>query len=107
MGGSDQWAKHHFRHRIHQKKYRWKRYALTTPLLTNSDGSKFGKSEQGNIWLDPKMTSPYKFYQFWLNADDADLPKFFRFFHWWTREDIEQLESQYAEDPRMLKSFIG
>ena len=107
MGGSDQWGNITSGTEFIRRNIDGKAYALTTPLLTKSDGSKFGKSEQGNIWLDPKMTSPYKFYQFWLNADDADLPKFFRFFSLRTREDIEQLESQYAEDPRMLKKLLA
>ncbi|MDO8969068.1 MAG: tyrosine--tRNA ligase, partial [Saprospiraceae bacterium] len=71
-------------------------YAVTTPLLTKADGSKFGKSESGNIWLDPSMTSPYKFYQFWLNADDRDLPKFLRYFSLKDREEIENLEERQS-----------
>ncbi|MEL6124267.1 MAG: tyrosine--tRNA ligase, partial [Bacteroidota bacterium] len=77
MGGSDQWGNitsgtEFIRRNVTDSKA----YALTTPLLTKADGKKFGKSEEGNIWLDPEMTSPYKFYQFWINADDADLSKF-------------------------------
>lgn len=82
MGGSDQWGNivsgiDYIGRNISGSKA----YAITTPLLTKSDGKKFGKTEEGNVWLDPRMTSPYKFYQFWLNADDNDLPRLFRYFH--------------------------
>ncbi len=80
MGGSDQWGNITSGTEFIRRNLSEKAYAATTPLLTKSDGKKFGKSEQGNIWLDPKMTSPYQFYQFWINADDADLPTFFSYF---------------------------
>lgn len=94
MGGSDQWGNitsgtEFIRRNIPNGKA----YAITTPLLTKSDGRKFGKSEEGNIWLDPKLTSPYKFYQFWINADDADLPTFYRYFSFKSKEEIESLEA--------------
>ncbi|MDX1913493.1 MAG: tyrosine--tRNA ligase, partial [Saprospiraceae bacterium] len=93
MGGSDQFGNITSGVELARKIDETKLYALTTPLLTKADGSKFGKSEAGNIWLDPGLTSPYKFYQFWLNADDRDLPKFLRYFSLKNREEIESLES--------------
>jgi tyrosyl-tRNA synthetase len=80
MGGSDQFGNITAGVELARKIDESKVFAVTTPLLTKADGSKFGKSESGNIWLDPKLTTPYKFYQFWLNADDRDLPKFLRYF---------------------------
>lgn len=84
-------------------------FALTTPLLTKSDGSKFGKSEGGNIWLDPKMTSPYKFYQFWLNTADEDAHRLIRVFTLFDREKIEALEAEHAAAPhlRILQKAIA
>jgi len=106
MGGSDQWGNitsgTEF---IRRNVENGKAYAITTPLLTKADGKKFGKSEAGNIWLDPKLTSPYKFYQFWINADDADLPKFYRYFSFKGREEIESLEED--SDPRALKKMLA
>ncbi|HET8969695.1 MAG TPA: tyrosine--tRNA ligase [Candidatus Nanopelagicales bacterium] len=74
-------------------------HALTTPLVTKADGTKFGKTESGTIWLDPEMTSPYAFYQFWLNADDRDISGYLRVFSFRTREEIEELEKASAERP--------
>lgn len=84
-------------------------YALTTPLVTKADGTKFGKSEKGNIWLDPAMTSPYQFYQFWLNATDADCARLVRVFTLLSKKEIEELESQHAQAPhlRMLQRAIA
>ncbi len=106
MGGSDQWGNitsgtEFIRRNITDGKA----YAITSPLLTKADGKKFGKSEEGNIWLDPKLTSPYKFYQFWINADDADLKKYYRYFSFKSREEIETLESDLA--PRVLKKILA
>ena len=75
--------------------------------MTKSNGKKFGKSEEGNIWMDGEMTSPYKFYQFWINADDADIPKFTRYFTLHTKEEIEARESEFADDPRALKKLLA
>ncbi len=106
MGGSDQWGNitsgTEF---IRRNVQGGKAYAITTPLLTKSDGQKFGKSEEGNIWLDPNLTTPYKFYQFWINADDADLSKFFRYFSFRSREEIENME--HEKDPRTLKKILA
>ncbi len=96
MGGSDQYGNITSGVELARKIDETKVYAVTTPLLTKADGSKFGKSESGNIWLDPSMTSPYKFYQFWLNADDRDLPKFLRYFSLKDREEIENLEERQS-----------
>ncbi len=74
-------------------------FALTTPLVTKADGSKFGKSESGNVWLDPALTSPYQFYQFWLQATDADAPRLLRVFTLLSREEIERLEAEHAAAP--------
>lgn len=108
MGGSDQWGNitsgtEFIRRNIKDGDA----YALTTPLLTKADGKKFGKSEEGNIWLDAEMTSPYKFYQFWLNVDDRDLPKLYRYFSLLEKEAIEQLEQEHASNPNALKALLG
>jgi tyrosyl-tRNA synthetase len=107
MGGSDQWGNIIAGTEFIRRNLGQKAYAITTPLLTKSDGAKFGKSEKGNIWLDAKLTSPYKFYQFWINADDADLAKFLRYFSLKTKAEIEQLESDYADNPRELKKILA
>lgn len=96
MGGSDQFGNITAGVELARKIDEAKVYAVTTPLLTKADGSKFGKSESGNIWLDSKLTSPYKFYQFWLNADDRDLPKFLRYFSLKSQEEIENLEARQS-----------
>ncbi len=103
MGGSDQFGNITAGVELARKIDESKVYAVTTPLLTKADGSKFGKSESGNIWLDPKLTSPYKFYQFWLNADDRDLPKFLRYFSLKNQEEIENLEArQTAQEVKRI-----
>ncbi|MEL6942591.1 MAG: tyrosine--tRNA ligase [Bacteroidota bacterium] len=107
MGGSDQWGNITSGTEFIRRNLSEKAYAVTTPLLTKADGTKFGKSEQGNIWLDPNMTSPYRFYQFWLNADDRDLPKFMRYFSLKSKEEIEGLEAEYAENPQALKRILA
>ncbi|GAB2584560.1 tyrosine--tRNA ligase [Spirosoma areae] len=84
-------------------------FALTTPLVTKADGTKFGKSESGNVWLDPAMTSPYQFYQFWLNTADADCPRLIRVFTLLTHEEIDEVERQHNETPhlRLLQKAIA
>ena len=96
MGGSDQFGNITAGVELARKIDEAKVFAVTTPLLTKSDGAKFGKSESGNIWLDPVLTTPYKFYQFWLNADDRDLPKFLRYFSLKNREEIENIEARQS-----------
>ena len=107
MGGSDQWGNITSGTEFIRRNLGGKAYAVTTPLLTKSDGKKFGKSEEGNIWLDPKMTSPYKFYQFWINADDADIPAFTRYFTLKSKEEIEAREKELADNPRELKRLLA
>ncbi len=108
MGGSDQWGNITAGTEYIGKTIEGsKAYAVTTPLLTKSDGKKFGKTEEGNIWLDEKMTSPYKFYQFWINSDDADLQKLFRYFSLRNKNEIEQIELQFADRPAELKKQLA
>ena len=107
MGGSDQWGNITSGTEFIRRNADGKAYALTTPLLTKADGKKFGKSEQGNIWLDPKMTSPYKFFQFWINADDRDMPKFYRYFSLRSQDEIETLEKSLNENPNELKRVLA
>lgn len=107
MGGSDQWGNITSGTEFIRRNLGEKAYAITTPLLTKADGTKFGKSTAGNIWLDAKMTSPYKFYQFWINADDADIPKFTRYFTLHSKEEIEAREQEFASDPRELKRLLA
>jgi tyrosyl-tRNA synthetase len=107
MGGSDQWGNITSGTEFIRRNAGGKAYAVTTPLLTKADGSKFGKSEAGNIWLDPDMTSPYQFYQFWLNADDRDLGKFLRYFSLRSVGEIEALEREHADDPRLVKQALA
>ncbi|MCF0050935.1 tyrosine--tRNA ligase [Dyadobacter sp. LJ53] len=106
MGGSDQWGNittgtEIIRRKEGDEEGYFKAYALTTPLLTKSDGSKFGKSEGGNIWLDAEKTSPYEFYQFWLNQSDEDLPRYLRVFSFKNKEEIEALETSHAAEPHL------
>jgi len=107
MGGSDQWGNITSGTEFIRRNLGGKAFAITTPLLTKADGTKFGKSEEGNIWLDPVWTSPYKFYQFWINADDRDLPKFTRYFSLKTREEVEAAEKEYAANPQALKRQLA
>jgi tyrosyl-tRNA synthetase len=93
MGGSDQWGNITTGTEFIRRKDGGEAFALTAPLVTKADGSKFGKSEAGNVWLDPEFTSPYKFYQFWLNVSDDDLPKLLRVFTLFSEEKVKELES--------------
>lgn len=88
MGGSDQWGNITAGTEFVRRNLDGKAYAVTTPLLTKADGSKFGKSEAGNVWLDPEMTSPYEFYQFWLRSNDADIPTYLKYFSLRSKEEI-------------------
>lgn len=78
-----------------------KAYAMTCPLITKADGTKFGKSEGGNVWLDPEKTSPYKFYQYWINTSDADAERYIKIFTMLLKEEIEQLTAQHSEAPHL------
>lgn len=99
MGGSDQWGNITAGVEFIRRMLGEKAHALTTPLLTKPDGKKYGKSEGGNVWLDPEMTSPYQFYQFWLNSDDAMLDRLFKTFSLKSKEEIESILATHAEDP--------
>ncbi|MCW5909212.1 MAG: tyrosine--tRNA ligase [Chitinophagales bacterium] len=101
MGGSDQWGNITAGNELIHKKLRGEAYALTVPLVTKSDGTKFGKTESGNVWLDAKKTSVYKFYQFWLNVSDEDISKLMRYFSLKNREEIEALEKQHSAAPHL------
>ncbi len=107
MGGSDQWGNITSGTEFIRRNSGGKAYAVTTPLLTKADGSKFGKSAEGNIWLDAELTSPYKFYQYWINSDDADLAKFLRYFSFKSKDEILSLEEEHSEDPRPLKKIFA
>lgn len=107
MGGSDQWGNITAGTEFVRRNLGGKAHALTTPLLTKADGTKFGKSAEGNIWLDPQLTTPYKFYQFWINADDADLAKLWRYFTLRSRTEVEALEATHRDDPRELKRLLA
>ena len=99
LGGSDQWGNITTGTELIRRKLGGEAYALTCPLITKADGGKFGKTESGNVWLDPKRTSPYKFYQFWLNVSDTDAEKYIKIFTILNREEIEGLVAQQAENP--------
>jgi tyrosyl-tRNA synthetase len=101
MGGSDQWGNITTGTELIRRIGNGKGYALTCPLITKSDGSKFGKSESGNIWLDSNRTSPYKFYQYWLNSSDEDAEKYIKIFTFLDRETIQKLISQHTEAPHI------
>lgn len=107
MGGSDQWGNITGGCELIKKRLRTEAFALTTDLLTKSDGGKFGKSEEGNIWLDPNLTSPYKFYQFWLNVEDSQVGKLLRIFTFLSREEIESLEKEHSDNPNALKRVLA
>lgn len=99
LGGSDQWGNITTGTELIRRKLGGEAYALTCPLITKADGGKFGKTESGNIWLDPRYTSPYKFYQFWLNVSDADAEKYLKIFTSLPKEEIEALVEEHAKDP--------
>lgn len=101
MGGSDQWGNITTGTELIRRKVGGEAYALTCPLITKADGGKFGKTEKGNIWLDPEKTSPYTFYQFWLNCSDADSKRYIRIFTDFTKEEIETMEKEHDEAPHL------
>jgi len=107
MGGSDQWGNITAGTEFIRRNVGGKAYAATTPLLTKADGQKFGKSETGNIWLDPEMTNAYQFYQFWLNSNDADVPKLLRYFSYKTKEEVEALDQLLQTDPNEVKRTLA
>lgn len=99
MGGSDQWGNITTGTELIRKMDSGEAYAITAPLLKKADGSKFGKSEGGNVWIDKAKTSPYKFYQYWLNASDEDAPNLLRVFTLKTKQEIEALENEHSSAP--------
>ena len=101
MGGSDQWGNMLTGTELIRRKDQGEAFALTTQLIKKADGSKFGKSEGGNIWLDPAKTSPYQFYQFWLNASDEDAKSYIRIFTLLDQEEIETLETEHNAAPHL------
>ncbi|MES2431646.1 MAG: tyrosine--tRNA ligase [Bacteroidota bacterium] len=109
MGGSDQWGNIVTGTELIRKKNGGEAFAFTCPLMTKADGGKFGKTEKGNIWLDPKRTSPYQFYQFWLNAADADAEKFLKIFTFLTKEQIQALVNEHTgnEHKRILQKKLA
>lgn len=107
MGGSDQWGNITSGTEVIRRNLSQKAFALTTPLLTKADGTKFGKSLSGNIWLDPAMTSPYQFYQFWINSDDRDIEKFMKYFSLKSHEEIEENIRLADTNPRESKRRLA
>ena len=109
MGGSDQWGNITTGTELIRRKAQGKAYAITVPLVTKADGTKFGKTEGGNVWLDANRTSPYKFYQYWLNASDEDAEKYIKIFTFLDKEAIEALIKEHRETPhlRLLQKKIG
>ena len=103
MGGSDQWGNITTGTEFIRRKADGNAFALTTPLVTKADGTKFGKSEAGNVWLDPELTSPYQFYQFWLNVADEDCARLIRVFTLISPAEVEQLEADHAAAPHQRK----
>lgn len=101
MGGADQWGNITTGTELIRRKSGGKAYALTCPLITKADGGKFGKTESGNIWLDPEKTTPYAFYQFWLNTSDADAEKYIKIFTLFGKEEIASLVARHQEAPHM------
>ena len=101
MGGSDQWGNIPTGTELIRRKNGGDAFALTCPLITKADGGKFGKTESGNVWLDPRYTSPYKFYQFWLNVSDDDAAKYIKIFTFISREEIESLIAEHAAAPHL------
>lgn len=101
MGGSDQWGNITTGTELIRRMEGGEAYALTCPLITKADGTKFGKTEGGNVWLDPEKTSPYKFYQFWLNCSDEDTSRYIRIFTLLPKQEIERLEEEHNAAPHL------
>jgi len=101
MGGSDQWGNIVTGTELIRRKDGGEAFALTCPLVTRTDGGKFGKSEKGNVWLDPAKTSPYAFYQFWLNVSDEDAVKYIKLFTLHEKAEVEDLVAEHSNAPHM------
>ena len=109
MGGADQWGNIVTGTELIRRKASGEAFAITTPLLTKADGGKFGKTESGNVWLDPEKTSPYKFYQFWLNCSDEDAVKYTRIFTFYSQAETELMIKEHLESPhfRLLQKTLA
>ncbi len=109
LGGSDQWGNIVTGTELIRRKSSAEAFAVTTPLIKKADGTKFGKTEGGNVWLDKEKTSPYKFYQYWLNASDEDTSNYIRIFTLLTKEEIEKLEKEHNDAPhvRVLQKALA
>lgn len=109
MGGSDQWGNIVTGTELIRRKAGGEAFALTCPLITKSDGTKFGKTESGNVWLDPEKTTPYQFYQFWLNVSDEDAGKYIKIFTVLPHKEIEQIISEHSKAPheRLLQKKLA
>jgi tyrosyl-tRNA synthetase len=109
MGGSDQWGNITTGTELIRRKVSGEAYALTVPLITKADGTKFGKTEQGNVWLDPERTTPYQFYQFWLNASDEDAERYIKIFTALPKEEIDSLVTEHKTAPhaRVLQKKLA
>ncbi len=109
LGGSDQWGNIVTGTELIRRKVQGEAYAITTPLLKKADGTKFGKTEGGNVWLDPEKTSPYKFYQYWLNASDEDAENYIRIFTLMSKEEISALVEEHRKSPhlRLLQKTLA
>ena len=109
LGGADQWGNITTGTELIRRTCGGEAYALTCPLITKADGGKFGKTEKGNIWLDPERTSPYQFYQFWLNVSDADAEKYIKIFTMLDRETVEAAIEEHRQDPgrRTLQQLLA
>ena len=101
LGGSDQWGNITTGTELIRRKLDKEAYAITCPLITKADGTKFGKTESGNVWLDPRYTSPYKFYQFWLNVSDDDAERYIKIFTFLDRETIESMTAEHKAAPHL------
>jgi tyrosyl-tRNA synthetase len=101
MGGSDQWGNITTGTELIRRKNGGEAYALTCPLITKADGGKFGKTEEGNVWLDPARTSPYKFYQFWLNTSDQDAEKYIKIFTLFSKEEVDEMVARHRQAPHL------
>jgi len=109
LGGSDQWGNIVTGTELIRRKGKGEAFAMTTPLITKADGSKFGKSESGNVWLDANKTSPFKFYQYWINASDADVEKYIKIFSTKPKEEIHALIEEHKQAPhlRLLQKALA
>ena len=109
MGGSDQWGNIVTGTELIRKKGGGEAFAFTCPLITKADGGKFGKTEKGNVWLDANKTTPYQFYQFWLNASDEDATRWIKIFTFLSQQEVSDILNEQAKDPgqRLLQKKLA